>query len=55
MTEQKLIKRLNFEDDDVYLDGSKIFSVPHKTTESPINLLGISQSGKIIYKQNDSS
>ncbi len=49
MTEQNLIKRLNFQGDDVLLDGKVIFSVPHRYAKSGINLLGVSKNGRTIY------
>lgn len=49
MTKQNLTERLNFKGDDVFLDGNKIFSVPHRPTESEINLLGVPSGGRIIY------
>ncbi len=49
ISEQKLTERLNFEGDDVFLDGKVIFSVPHRQTQSDINVLGVPQHGREIY------
>src|SRR3989344_3391052 len=49
MAERDLIERLNFKGDDVLLDGEKIFSVPHRDSKSEINLLGVLQSGRMLY------
>src|SRR3989338_7388335 len=49
MTNKNLVERLNFDGDDVFLDGKVIFSVPHRDTESEINLLGVPQHGRMIY------
>ncbi len=49
MTEQNLTERLNFERDNVLLDGEVIFSVPHRPAVSGINLLGVPQHGRRIY------
>ena len=49
MTEQNLTERLNFKEDDVFLDGKVIFSVPHRHAKSGINLLGVPQNGRTLY------
>lgn len=49
MAEQNLTERLNFKEDDVFLDGTVIFSVPHKPAVSSINVLGVPQHGRRIY------
>ncbi|MBU0457007.1 MAG: hypothetical protein ABH824_04110 [Nanoarchaeota archaeon] len=49
MTEQNLIERLNFKEDDVFLDGKVIFSVPHRPAKSGINLLGVPENGRTVY------
>ena len=48
MTRQDIGERLNYKGDDVFLDGKVIFSVPHRESQSEINLLGvIKEAGKI--------
>lgn len=49
MTNENLTERLNFEGDDVFLDGKVIFSVPHREAMSEINLLGVPKGRRIIY------
>lgn len=49
MTQENLLNKLNFEGEDIYLDGKIIFSVPHIKCASRINVLGIPQNGKRIY------
>jgi hypothetical protein len=49
MTNKKLSERLSFEGDDVLLDENTIFSVPHRHTQSDINLLGVPEKGNVIF------
>ncbi len=49
MTQENLLSRLNFQKQDVYLDGRVIFSAPQITTAGDIQVLGVPQNGQRIY------
>jgi len=46
---EKILDKLNFEGNDVVLDGKVVYSVPNRPTKSEINLLGVTQDENTIY------